>query len=263
MRCYLPQEILDLIIDCIQDDQTALKTCCLVSSALVQRAQKHLFVKVKFHSFDYPISRWRKTFPDPTNSPAHHTQTLSFVGATSIAATDAGIVLAFRNVAHLTVDTCTMSDHNLSFAPLRGAFPAIRSLNLTFAILPDSEVFGLICSFPLLEDLLFMARSPLNYGVWSHPPTSPRLTGCLELYQYPGLWSTAHQLLDLPNGLHFKRIAVSLFSNRDIESTMDLVSGYQSTLESLSITNYFTREFPSIYVPNLDFTSAQAHRTRL
>jgi hypothetical protein len=263
MGCCFPQEILDLIIDCIQDDQTTLKMCCLVSKALVQRAQKHLFVNVKFHFFGYPISRWRETFPDPTNSPAHHTQTLSLVGSTSIAAIDADIVLPFRNVAHLTVDTRPMSDYNLSFAPLRGAFPAIRSLNLTFAILPDSEVFGLICSFPLLEDLAFMARLISTDDLWSYPPTSPRLTGCLELYQYPGLWSIAHQLLDLPNGLHFKRIAVSLFFDRDIQSTMDLVSGCQSTLNSLSITNYFTREFPSIPIPNLNLTSVQAHRSRL
>ncbi|KAF9780807.1 hypothetical protein BJ322DRAFT_283979 [Thelephora terrestris] len=252
MGCYFPQEILDLVIDCIKDDQTTLKTCCLVSKALVQRAQKHLFVKVKLHSFGYPISRWRETFPDPTNSPAHHTQTLSFVGATPIAATDADIILAFRNVANLTVNTRTVSDQNLSFAPLRGAFPAIRSLNLTFGILPDSEIFGLICSFPLLEDLAFMARCVFTDDVWSHPPTSPRLTGCLELYQYPGLWSIAHQLLDLPNGLHFRRIAVSLFFDRDVEATMDLVSGCQSTLESLSITNHFTR--PSL-TPLIDLSN--------
>jgi len=52
-----------------------------------------------------------------------------------------------------------------SLAPLRGLFPALRLLYLSFTTLQDSEVFGLICSFPRLEDLTLYKIDALGLAV--------------------------------------------------------------------------------------------------
>ena len=72
----LPPEILDYITDSLHDDPDALKQCCLVSKSLVSRSRKYSFAHISFdHYGDY--LKWRKTFPDPTNSPACRAHTLA------------------------------------------------------------------------------------------------------------------------------------------------------------------------------------------
>ena len=55
----------------------------------------------------------------------------------------------------------------------------IRSPNLTYTFLPDSEVCGLVCSLPLLEDVSLVARTPPRRNQWSSPPTPPQFIGSL------------------------------------------------------------------------------------
>ena len=62
---------------------------------------------------------------------------------------------------------------------LHRLFPVIRSPNLTYTFLPDSEVFGLVCSLPLLEDVSLVARTPPRRNQWSSPPTPPQFIGSL------------------------------------------------------------------------------------
>ena len=73
---------------------------------------------------------------------------------------------------------------------------------------------------------------------WDPPSTSPRLTGALGLRLIEGIQSTADKLLNLLNGLHFTKIAVPWVSEGGVFSTMDLVSRFSGTLESLEITNH-------------------------
>ncbi|KAK7027963.1 hypothetical protein VNI00_015046 [Paramarasmius palmivorus] len=44
-QCPVPQEIIDMIIDLLRDDISALKACSLASSIFVFRARKYLFNK--------------------------------------------------------------------------------------------------------------------------------------------------------------------------------------------------------------------------
>ncbi|KAF9789340.1 hypothetical protein BJ322DRAFT_530596 [Thelephora terrestris] len=73
-RC-IPPEICDHIVDFLHGDPNTLKQCCLCSRSWVPRTRKHLFAVVRLYPQD--IMRWKKTFLDPSNSPAHHTHTLS------------------------------------------------------------------------------------------------------------------------------------------------------------------------------------------
>jgi len=230
----IPPEIHDLITDHLHNDPTALKACCLVSKSWIHRTRKHLFASLEFqliHPLDdsHPmgpcVESWKKTFPDPANSPAHHTRSLY-------------IVIIVGDIIPIP-------------APLYGLFPTLRSLRMAFVARKSSDVFDLFCSFPCLEDLALELFGFMKDGPWNTPSTSPRLTGSLKLHSADeGIQSITRGLLDFPNGLHFTKITVAWTVKQDVGSTVDLVSRCSDTLQSLTIMNILLGGFPSISVPD-------------
>lgn len=254
MSPSLPQELVDLIIDCLRDELATLSVCCLTSKAWVKHARKYLFANIKFYAYDRHVEQWERTFPDPANSPAHNTRVLYIPRPNLITAAYVDTLLTFCGVVRLDLDTRARNDQRVSLAPLHGFSPALKSLHFTFASLPNTDVFDLVCSFPLLEDLTLIARSPRHHHpARDGPSTSPRFTGSFELNLKEEIHPTVDQMLGLPNGLHFTSIAVSWYSRRDINAAMRLVSKCSTTLESLSITNYFSE---NAHNPSIDLSGA-------
>ena len=256
MSCTLPPEILDLIIDHLHDEPATLKICCVVSKPWVPRARKHLFADIELHASQSHLELWKKTFPDPPNSPAHHTHTLSVCGAPALTAAEAeagGWIRAFRNIKHLRLERLDL----FPLTPFYGLSPAVRSLRLTHT---TAGVLDLICSFPLLEDLALTLLSPKSSpDGWSTPSTSPKLTGYLEL-RTPGMVrSVTRRLSGLPGGLHFSKIKV-VFFNDEVESVKDLVSRCSNTMESLTVICYPRSPFPSALVTDQYLTPARGRR---
>lgn len=248
MPPYLPPEIIDLIVDNLNDEPHTLGVCSLVSKDWTYRTRRHLFSRVTFGRSRY-VSRWREAFRDPLNSPAHHTRILS-IGLTSfITDADMDTLLTFCGVTHLNVDTTCHYHQTLSLVPLHGFSPSIRSLNLTLTTLTSSEIFDLVCSLPLLEDLSLAGRPRKWDETWKVPSTSPRLCGSLKLHRAGGIQSIISRLLDLPTGIHFKKVSVEWIFPGDVGSTMDLVSRCSDTLESLEITGNLTGQC-SVTVPS-------------
>ena len=262
MSCPFPPEILDLVVDHLHNKPKTLKMCCLVSKSWIPRTRKHLFAAITLYAcFPDHTEQWKKNFPDPSNSPAHHTRRLSIHLPLSFEDAGAGFLLAFSSVVHLDLSTTTRywssCDQAISLVPLHGLSPVIKSLRLKFSELKDSEVFGLICSFPLLEDLdLSSFGFDRRDQKWSTPSTSPRLTGSLELWVHTGIQSIARGLLDLPNGLHFAKVTVHCYSDNCVKPTMGLVSGCSDTLESLDVTNLSFRGTSPFVQPGLYLTAA-------
>jgi len=246
----LPPEILDHVVNQLYDDSTTLKTCCLVSKSWIRRTRKHLFATVSFDGLSSGVKYWMDAFPDLTNSPAHHTRTLSIRHPPLFGSFDT--ILTFCNVERLEVIARSFLVE-AALTPLRGLFPVLRSLHLSFNSLFDSEIFGFICSSPLLEDLAFAARGSVHRdGRWNVPPTSPRLSGSLKIENAPnGIQSITQRLLNLPNGIHFTKITAPWHSEEDVGSTMDLVSKCAETLQSLDITNLRSGAIPSLSIPNI------------
>jgi hypothetical protein len=241
MSFALPPEILDLILDHVRYERTTLKACCVVSKPWIQRTRRYLFARVEFHAPRSHIKLWKKTFPDPSNSPAHHTRHLSIYGLSVVTAADAdmgGWIRAFHNVVHLYLQPFGSEGHQVSLVPFHGFSPNLRSLRLTFT---SSEVLDLICSFPLLEDL---ALAPFGSGsdVWNTPSTSPKLTGSLDLRAFGTIRPVARRLVGLP-GLHFTKITIA-YLNEDVESVTDLVSKCSNTLKYLDIRYRAPGVFP-------------------
>jgi hypothetical protein len=243
MSPSLPPEIIDLIVDHLRDEPIALKACCVISKSWIPWARIHLFASVEFHAQKSHIELWKKAFPDPSNSPAHLTRSLTIRGIPAATATDAddgGWIRAFHNLVHLHLEALGQGDRKASLVAFHGLSPTLRSLRLVSV---SPEVLDLICSFPLLEDLALL---PIGNGraTWSIPSTSPKLTGSLNLDAIEEARPAICRLLDLPDGLRFTKITVASL-DADAKLTTDLVSRCSDTLESLSIDDYFPCAFPS------------------
>ena len=116
------------------------------------------------------------------DSPAHHTQTLSVWHPQLITALDVDVILSFCNVESLDVITSGWRDGWTPLAPSHRLSPVFRSLYLSFVSLPNSEIFDLICSFSLLEDVTLVSLGYRHRDKqWDAPPTSPRLNRSLKI----------------------------------------------------------------------------------
>ena len=249
-------ELFDLVIDHLRDDPAALKICCIVSKSSVTPARKHLFAHVEFDAFQPHLEMWKKTFPDPSSSPARHTRSLFVYGNHDITAADTGVggwVRTFQNVTHLRL----MRLNRVPLIPFHGLSRSVRSLSLTFG---TAEVFDLVCSFPLLEDLTLVTLYPESDAYeWDPPPTSPKLTGTLDMRVDQRTRTITRRLLDLPDGLRFKEI-YTLFFEEDTGSVVDLVSGCSDTLEILTVLYFPSSAFYSASVTGQHLTAPRGRR---
>ena len=176
-----------------------------------------------------------RAFPDPSNSPAHHTRSLLIYGLKSVttAVTDARAwVHSFCHLVHLDLDAVAPPDTNVSLVQLQRLSPTLKSLHLRYRYTQPLEILDLICSFPLLEDLkVVYFGGECNTDQWN-TQTSPKFTGSLDLLGKVG--SIVRGLLDLPSGLRFTKIK-AWCPDYLAESVMGLVSRCSDTLEYLSI----------------------------
>jgi len=251
---YLPQEILDYIIDLLHNKPNVLKQCSLVSKSWVPRTRKHIFADITLR-YPHDITLWKRTFPDIANSPAHHARFL-FVGCPRIVTAadgeEGGWIRSFSGVTSLDVDGGDqhydgLGASEVSLSPFRELSPTLKSLHLGPILLPYPGLFDFILSFPLLEDLALTGFSDSQFnGDGPHrqrtviPPTSPPLTGTLGFYLHGGAGNVARQLLDLPNGLHFRRLGFSRSHETDLWWIVELVTMCSHTLESLDVSSHRT-----------------------
>ena len=239
MSCSLPPEIFDLIVDHLYNERTTLESCCVASKSWVLWTRNHLFAHIRFDALR-PIKSWMQVFPDPSNSLSHHARTLHLCEQVVPTLTDPDVgrwIRTFHRVENLYMDIFGRDYYGVSFVQLHGFSPTLKSLTLVYTSVSLKEVFNLICSFPLLEDLGFIRYAPTGPIIdeWNPPPASPKLTGSLRING--GLRSIVRRLCDLPGGLHFSKISV--FHNNDEGPTLatDLVSKCSDTLESFTISH--------------------------
>jgi len=243
----LPPEIHDYIVDFLHDNQEALRKCCLVSKSWIPRTRKHLFAHIRFHT-PWVLQSWKKTFPDPFNSPAYYTHTLAYsqlvVDAKAVDWID--WITAFSRVVHWEIDGhgTPVAWLPTSFTPIHGFSPVIKSLRVDFPILPASGIFNLILSFPLLEDLsvitYFGELTEDGDGSCGLPtavqlPNSPTFTGSLFLSMSGGMGPVSSRLLSLPGGIHFRKLTLRWFHEADGPLIAALVRECSDALESLKI----------------------------
>ena len=237
--------MLDYIVDLLHDKPETLKLCCLVANSWVPRARKHLFADIEFN-FASRLERWKRTFPDPSSSPAYHTHTLSVSCSHAITEADAeegGWIRAFSRVSRFVMGShfTSVDGSEIPFVPFYKFSPALKSFRLISTTLPYSEIFNLVCSFPLLEDLNLAdddwswGDDPLHGPQAVAPSTSPAFTGTLDLYRVGRVAPIVRWLLTLPGGIHFWKVALPWLYEGENSLTTALVEGCSHTLESLDI----------------------------
>jgi hypothetical protein len=244
---HLPPEILDHIVDLLSDNPEALKNCSLTSKSWVSRVRKHLFAHIDFRSAG-DLELWKKTFPDPSNSPAYYTYTL-FVGCPQVITEadtgEGGWIPTFFRVARLSVKNKLMNldDSKIPLALFHGFSPALKSLHLAFTNLPSSQISNLVLSFPLLEDLTLIGRDcslgtddDLHGPQAITPSTSPPFTGTLDIFLRGGIQHITRQLLSLPGGIHLRKLVLTWVHEGDPPWTTALVERCSHTLEFLDIS---------------------------
>jgi hypothetical protein len=243
---YFPAETLDHIVDHLHDAKDALRNCSLVSRSWIPRTRRHLFADISFPT-TRSVRSWKKTFPDPANSPARYAKTLYF-GTGVVTAANAGVggwITGFSCVVHLELSIRSFFSGSFPLVPFHGFSPALKSLRMTLAIPPCPRIFNLILSFPLLEDLAVSPSYPASLDrddgpEWpltvAQPSGPPILTGSLEFYPGEALDTFVSRLLSLPGGIHFRKLTLTWTRMGDHLLTMALVDECSHTLESLDIT---------------------------
>ena len=240
----LPPELLDRIIDLLYDSHTTLRDCCLVAKSWVPRTRSHLFDKVILSIEE--LRTWKEIFPDPSTSPARYAKTLiiACIPVTAAEGEVGGWIRGFSYVERLEVTAhLSGSRATVPLLPFCGFSPILKSLSVYFYFDPSSEIFDLILSFPLLEDLhVTIGDNGLinNNNGFSQPSTviqSPNqpMTGFLDLSQCGRLGFIAGWLLSLSGGLHFCKLAVKCSRPADISLITMLVEECSHTLEYIEI----------------------------
>ena len=144
--------------------------------------------------------------------PGNYTQTLLVRCPHAVTTADSeegGWIQAFSHLVRLDLGENNNSPE-VSLAPFCRLAPVLKSLRVSSMLL-NSQVFDLVCSLLLLEDLtLAVGRiegEDLDDGnppALIRPSTSPVLTGTLEIPLLLNMEPLARLLLDLPNDLHFR-----------------------------------------------------------
>ena len=186
----LPCELLDHIVDLLRDNYTSLRNCCLVSKSWIPRTRRYLFAEI-----DLPTKKrlrwWKKTFPDPSTSPAHYTKSLVVGGPKVVTAADAGAdswIKGFSRVVRLEIAGEEPHSHEwgVAFLPLCGFSPVVKSLHVNRVTYTLRQLITLILSFPLLEDLSMIdcycgfdekGGIPDRLAPTTQPSTLPTSTG--------------------------------------------------------------------------------------
>jgi len=241
----LPAEILDHVVEHLHDAKHALRNCCLVSKSWIPRTRQHLFADINLKTRER-LKWWKEKFPDPSTSPGYYTRTLSI--SLFITAADAevgGWIRGFSRVVRLVVggDGFLPGASTISLTPFHG-FSPIKSLYVNTLVVPSSQVFDFILSFPLLEDLTIRSCAmPIDNDDLSDgsstavpPPNLPVFSGVLNLSMVRGTSYIAHGLLSLPDGIRFRELGLTWTKEGDVSLTTALVKSCSRTLEFLDVT---------------------------
>jgi hypothetical protein len=220
----VPQELVDLIIDNLWGDKTALKTCSLVTKACAARSRQHLFYEVEILT-DGQRDAWTRLFPYPGESATaglvrrlhiHEVHLLEDVSKLNLE--------QFRNLVHFTLEMTPLNQCmrlKLSDSILRNILLlpiSLHSLRLALGRIHARDLTSLFGRFQDLDDL-----SLTGVVLDSHQPTpqaegaafvsSPKFRGKLSVSIIEGSSGLFNLFAALPNVVQFSHIQLFMVSD--------------------------------------------------
>ena len=135
--------------------------------------------------------------------------------------------------------------------PDRYPGPTFQQLLLTLKLLrieskPYSQLFGVICALPKLDDLSISSSRLVGYGNHDRPvlkaSKSPRFRGTINLSLPHLMKYVTGNLLGLQNGSHFRRFKCKWW-DRKPDHTISLIKKYSNTLQSIGLEWVTQRAF--------------------
>jgi len=156
----------------------------------------------------------------------------------------------FSHVVRLKVDTPKDGgDWNLSLVPFHNFSPVLKYLQVDYCIIQLSQIFALVCSLPLLEDLSLdqfgtlethQSETDFQPSIW------PPLTGTLRLGMVDKMEPTASRLLALPGGFRFRKLVIEWRIVENLQWINALVARCADTLECIDIRrSLFEKPWPA------------------
>ena len=125
-----------------------------------------------------------------------------------------------------------------TFGSFHSCLPVLESLCLADEICSTSQLFNLVCSLPILEDLTLVNHESgeiADDNTIFQPSTVPPLSGALNLCLTRGMEPVACQLRELPDGVRFRKLNLALSLDDDLRCTATIVEACSGTLESIKI----------------------------
>ena len=236
---HLPPEILDDVLDFLHDSPKTLQRFCLTSRSWVPRVRARLFVRVRFKTED-DVRAWKRTFPDPTRSPAHYTHNLVVhCPLRTRGLEEAGWLESFSHVVRLELRINVPCDPAVFFTLFHKFSPSVKSLRVTGIYLPHPHALHLVRSLTLLENLTLDGDRAVDWGRSPaiYPSNSPALIGTLKLDILERAEPIVRPLLDLPDHLHFRKLILTCHRDEDFRWGEKLMAAYSGTLKCLDITH--------------------------
>ena len=250
----LHHNVLDSIVNLLQDDRIVLRSCSLVSKLWLLCTQRHLFKEIRLSVMSY-LQLWKDTFPDSSASPTCYTELLSITCPQEIMAMDTeeggwlhtfSCIMKLEVYDHTVIQSISLHwDINesliISLIPLYGFFPALRSLKISVATFPPSEISSVIYSFPLLKNITLALH---GYDVVDEqpfavqPPRSPPFTASLRLEAWMGIHLIISRLSSRLGDPCFWELLLHLNERREFAPAGKLIHSCSSNLESLQIDHY-------------------------
>ena len=240
-----PPELTDTVIDHLHGDVSSLRACALTSSSWLSASRYHLFNDVCFEN-KVSLCRWVQTFPTSSDVPSYvenlHVGCVSLLGDIPNATVD---LSAFTRLKGLFVSGSEVNPAR--YQRLNGDCiqritllpPAtLRTLSLSFPVMPVSDAFSVIRHFPRLDNLYLKCFAVLPSGDAEDTKTeaSPSFRGTLTLVSHISYKPLIANLLAFPGGIHFTRLNLAVLRDDELPNLRELVNACSHTITSLNIT---------------------------
>ena len=230
------------IADILHNEPKTLQNRSPVAESRIPRTRLHLFAEIRFFSVERLEAR--KTFLNPSNSPPHtHTHSLTLSCPQAVMVVDAkegGRIRSFSRVVYSNIDSPQNPNDSetVSLASFHWSSPALKSLSMPSTLFQNSQIFDLVLSLPLLENLMLIDNDSDIDGPPTpidQPSTSPAFTDTPEPTLTRQIGAIARQLLSLPNGFWFPKLVLPRLQD-DLQRINALVAWGSGTLESFRAT---------------------------